>query len=69
MTTKTKRNQIVTATVLPEHGLTTVSVAMQVLGFSRPTIAKMIDRGELNTRNQGRAVRITVDSILAYVRG
>lgn len=53
---------------LPETApvLLTIKQTMQRLGYSRPTIAKLIARGDLKAKRLGRTVRVTADSVKQF---
>jgi excisionase family DNA binding protein len=52
----------------PPAYLVTQQAAADTLGVSVQTIARMIRRGELDSVHVGRNVRVTVESINAYLR-
>ena len=43
-----------------------INEAAEILGYSRWTIARMIERGELKTYGEGRKKRIPLSSVVQY---
>lgn len=59
--------QAITVTAIPEELTTTAAAAM--LGVSRPTLIKMIERGEIPSHKVGTHTRVTASDVLAARQG